>query len=388
MKKPNILVAFTGSVASVLAPKVVEALGKEGNVAVILTERSKTFFDMGTLEASVGLQPSPISGCWGIYEDSDEWSYDGWKRGDDVLHITLRNWADVLVVAPLSANTLAKFANGICDNLLTSVFRAWDMTKPVVMAPAMNTMMWEHPVTEAQLRTIERWVDGTKIVYPKSKKLACGDVGVGAMADIDDIVIAVRQATQPQFPLFGEKCPGVPLAGHPGAFGYQRTWYMHPGIDLYTTENAIVRAMEPGIVVAIEKFTGKHAQSDWWLDTWIVAVEGQSGVIGYGEINPWIGNKVGGKVKRGGCIGYVTPVLPPHKHRSDVPGHSCSMLHLELYVKGQKEICPFWEIGKPKPDYLQDPTDLILSSRGCPHDMLTYQPAPKEEKNDQQAAVG
>ena len=91
-----------------------------------------------------------------IFEDQDE--YICWKdRGDIVLHIELRDIAEMLVVAPLSANTLAKFSNGICDNLLTNIFRAWAykkingiwmIQKPILVAPAMNTNMYEHPITE------------------------------------------------------------------------------------------------------------------------------------------------------------------------------------------------------------------------------------------------
>lgn len=81
-----------------------------------------------------------------VLKDEDEWSC--WsKREDPVLHIDLRKWADVLLVAPLSANTLAKLANGLCDNLLTCVARAWDFSRPLLVAPAMNTLMWESPFT-------------------------------------------------------------------------------------------------------------------------------------------------------------------------------------------------------------------------------------------------
>ena len=75
-------------------------------------------------------------------------------RGDPVLHIELRKWADLLIVAPLDANTLAKFALGLSDNCLTCVFRAWDFAKPVILAPAMNTFMWESPVTLRHLRQL------------------------------------------------------------------------------------------------------------------------------------------------------------------------------------------------------------------------------------------
>ena len=93
--------------------------------------------------------------------DEDEWR--SWReKGDPVLHIDLRKWADMMLVAPLSANTLAKVANGMCDNLVTCVARAWDfkgapdnLEKPLVVAPAMNTCMWEHPITKKQLKALD-----------------------------------------------------------------------------------------------------------------------------------------------------------------------------------------------------------------------------------------
>lgn len=67
------------------------------------------------------------------------------------MHIELRKWADCLLIAPLSANTMAKISNGLCDNLLTNVARAWDYNKPMILAPAMNTMMYENPITKKQI---------------------------------------------------------------------------------------------------------------------------------------------------------------------------------------------------------------------------------------------
>ena len=85
---------------------------------------------------------------------SDEWPGTRYHRGDEVLHIEFRKWADMLIVAPLDANTLAKFALGLSDNFLTCIFRAWDFAKPVILAPAMNTLMWESPVTLRHLRQL------------------------------------------------------------------------------------------------------------------------------------------------------------------------------------------------------------------------------------------
>ena len=128
------------------------------------------------------------------------------------MHIDLRNWADCFVIAPLSAHSMAKLAHGFCDDALSSVARAWDFEKPMILAPAMNTFMWEHPLTKQQLETIQGFFlfgnrgdqDSSSlsgldkptgichIVQPQVKTLACGQVGNGALAPISDIVDCVR----------------------------------------------------------------------------------------------------------------------------------------------------------------------------------------------------
>jgi phosphopantothenoylcysteine decarboxylase len=127
-----------------------------------------------------------------IYEDKHEW--EAWDAlGDSVVHIDLRAWADILLIAPLSANSLGKIANGLCDNLLTSIVRAWDVKhKPVLLAPAMNTHMWEHPFTARHLGQLQAEL-GYHVIPPVSKLLACGDTGQGGLAAVDDLVEAVQQ---------------------------------------------------------------------------------------------------------------------------------------------------------------------------------------------------
>jgi phosphopantothenoylcysteine decarboxylase len=100
-------------------------------------------------------------------------------------------WADLLLIAPLSANTLAKMAHGICDNFLCCIARAWSKEKPIVLAPAMNTEMWIDPITEEHFTALRRRFPKLAIVAPESGLLACGDTGVGAMARIERIVEAV-----------------------------------------------------------------------------------------------------------------------------------------------------------------------------------------------------
>lgn len=131
-------------------------------------------------------------------DSSDEWRE--WKAlGDPVMHIDLRNWADAMLVAPLSAHSLAKFRHGLCDDVLSSVVRAWDFDKPLILAPAMNTAMWNHVLTREQLTAIRKFSstpDRVVVVDPMVKTLACGDVGKGALAPVDDILTAVISTLQ------------------------------------------------------------------------------------------------------------------------------------------------------------------------------------------------
>jgi phosphopantothenoylcysteine decarboxylase len=206
---PQIILGVTGSVAAVRTPALLAALRAQGHpVRVVATEPALYFFEPGELGP-----PDPAAGG-PLYRDADEWPGLRYRRGDPVRHIAFRGWADLLVVAPLDANTLAKFALGLCDNFLTCLFRAWDFRKPVVLVPAMNTQMWDSPVTRRHLRQLlaDRGVDDTDprwtldeaaavfarhapglvLVPPQSKRLACGDVGLGAMAEVAVIAEAVR----------------------------------------------------------------------------------------------------------------------------------------------------------------------------------------------------
>eukprot|EP00047_Mylnosiga_fluctuans_P022099 m.113573 g.113573 ORF g.113573 m.113573 type:complete len:250 (+) comp9137_c0_seq4:1134-1883(+) len=183
-RRPRVLVGVTGSVAAIKLPELVQLLQADYEVAVVCTEHSKHFFDAAAIAVACTL-----------HTDADEWST--WRgRGDPVLHIQLRAWADALVIAPLDANTLAKMAAGMCDNLLTCVVRAWDLAKPLLFCPAMNTHMWDHPATAPQIAQLAAW--GYIQVPPIAKLLACGDTGMGAMAAVDTIAAAVRSRLPPR----------------------------------------------------------------------------------------------------------------------------------------------------------------------------------------------
>ncbi len=204
----RILLGVTGSVAAIRTPNLFATLRDAGHqVRVVATEPSLHFFDpadLGPAKDEVGP----------LFRDADEWPGTRYERDAPVLHIAFRNWADLLIVAPLDANTLAKFALGLSDNFLTCVFRAWDFARPVVLAPAMNTLMWRSPVTLRHLGQLlddrgdgrqpggwtldeapeifARHAPGLVLIAPQSKRLACGDVGLGAMAEVATIAEAVR----------------------------------------------------------------------------------------------------------------------------------------------------------------------------------------------------
>ncbi|XP_022814235.1 phosphopantothenoylcysteine decarboxylase-like [Spodoptera litura] len=189
----KLLLAATGSVAALKIPTLIKALLEipadqmtyDFEVHLVVTEHAKHFFKMSDLPAHVK-----------VYDDSLEWQ--AWKqRGDPVLHIELGKLADIMVIAPLDANTLAKMAQGLCDNLLTCTTRAWDMSKPLIFCPAMNTRMWEHPVTTQQIRLLKEW--GHMEIPPISKTLMCGDTGVGAMAEVETIVEKIKNVADEKF---------------------------------------------------------------------------------------------------------------------------------------------------------------------------------------------
>lgn len=99
---------------------------------------------------------------------------------------------DMILVAPASADLIAKASLGISDNLVLSIMRAWNYSKPCLVCPAMNTMMWEHPATQNSLQVLTRW--GWKVVHPMTKVLACKEEGQGALAAVSTICQAVREA--------------------------------------------------------------------------------------------------------------------------------------------------------------------------------------------------
>ncbi len=214
----RILLGVTGSVAAVKTPELCLALRDAGHeVKIASTKWALTFFDPTSLPPGSAPSDDPlrVRDQATLYLDEDERPHGRvFEVGEAVLHIELRKWGDLLLIAPLDANTLAKLALGLCDNLLTCVYRAWDFNKPVVLAPAMNTMMWQHPSTARHLRQLLEDHGGAvpqgrssddlagainatcaklRIAGPVEKRLACGDYGVGGLLAVPDLVGLVAQ---------------------------------------------------------------------------------------------------------------------------------------------------------------------------------------------------
>lgn len=224
-KKCHILLGCTGSVATIKVPLIIDKLfqtfgANKISVQVVVTRAGCHF-----------LKGLKINKDVKIWRDEDLWaSFSEWNAKVTttpstsdlqlavkkhktildklVLHNELRKWADIMLIAPLSANTLAKLVNGISDNLLTSIVRCWGPVsisagpngqmarkKPILVAPAMNTFMYTNPITAKQLKILADPEEGFgfDILKPVEKVLICGDIGMGGMREWLDVVDILRR---------------------------------------------------------------------------------------------------------------------------------------------------------------------------------------------------
>lgn len=165
-KKRNILLGVTGGIAAYKAPDLVRKLtAKHANVRVVTTASAEHFVSTLSLQAVSGNSVSND-----LLDPAAEAAMG---------HIELAKWADTLLIAPATANFIAKLANGLADDLLSTLCLA--TTADIFIAPAMNQQMWQAPATQANLKRIEKF--GMRIIAPDSGEQACGDVGPGRMPE-------------------------------------------------------------------------------------------------------------------------------------------------------------------------------------------------------------
>lgn len=169
LKNKTILIGITGGIAAYKICDLIRLFKKNGaNVKVVATENALNFVTKPTLQT---LSQNPVA--------IEQFDIEEYKPE----HISLADEADIFVIAPASANTISKLANGICDNLLTSIACAFK--KPIILAPAMNCNMWENPVIQENIQKLESLE--YSVLYPEEGFLACGYNGSGRLCPIETI---------------------------------------------------------------------------------------------------------------------------------------------------------------------------------------------------------
>lgn len=174
----TILLAVSGSISAYKAADLTSQLGKLGyKVHVLMTEAARDFITPLTLQV---LSKNPVH--LDVMEE---------KVANRINHIDLSKEADLFILAPASANTIAQLANGMANNMVTATALALPTSTPKLFAPAMNTKMYDHPATQANMERLKSY--GYREIEPKSAVLACGDIGRGALADLDIIIKNIEE---------------------------------------------------------------------------------------------------------------------------------------------------------------------------------------------------
>ena len=190
----RVTVGVSGGIAAYKAAELVRALQRQAvEVHVVMTEAAQRFVQPLTFAALTGHRV--LTSLW-----DEPVSDEPTSEQNGIDHIAEAQWAEALVVAPATANILAKFAHGIADDFLTTLYLA--TTAPVLVAPAMNVNMWDHPATQANLELLRQ--RGVRVIEPGTGDLACGMVGAGRMAEPEAIAAAVLSALNCRHDLAGE----------------------------------------------------------------------------------------------------------------------------------------------------------------------------------------
>lgn len=176
----RVALGVSGGIAAYKAAEVLRGLQRAGcDVRVAMTKRACEF-----------VQPLTFRALSGSHVIVDDYAPD---NPDPIAHITFSQTIDLFIVAPATANIIAKFANGVADDFLTSTYLA--STAPVLIAPAMNTSMWQHPATQRNVQLLRR--DGVRVIEPDDGEMACGTIGPGRLNEPERIVaVALEMLSQ------------------------------------------------------------------------------------------------------------------------------------------------------------------------------------------------
>src|SRR5271170_7117612 len=192
----KIALGVTGGVAAYKAAELVRRLQNEHlDVQVVMTRAAQEFIAPLTFAALTGEKV-----ITDLFPPAEHAGHSSANIESAIEHIAVAQRIDALVIAPATANVLAKLARGIADDFLTTLYLA--TTSPVVVAPAMNVNMWEHAATQENIEMLR--ARGVKIVDPDEGYLACGMTGAGRLAGQEQIVAAVREVLHAQKDLHGQ----------------------------------------------------------------------------------------------------------------------------------------------------------------------------------------
>ncbi len=177
MSKSNILICISGSISAYKAASLASALKKKGfHVKTVATESSLKFIGTAALE---GITGEPVL-------------TDMFNPAYEIPHINLSEWADLIIVYPASATTIARLRMGLAEDLLSAIFLSNNFRKPYWISPAMNINMLAHPAVEENLKNLKKW--GAKIIDPEEGILACGTVGKGRAPEPEKMAEMIEEA--------------------------------------------------------------------------------------------------------------------------------------------------------------------------------------------------
>jgi phosphopantothenoylcysteine decarboxylase/phosphopantothenate--cysteine ligase len=201
--KKSVLIGICGGIASYKSCELVRLLVKNGHPVKVMMTEAATRFVSPLVFQELSRQPvyvdmfAPLEMPRLLIPKTKALTGFSLIKEADTRHISLAQWADLCVIAPLSANTLSKIANGICDNLVTTVVSALPKSTRILLAPAMNENMWKNPLIAGNVKKLSavggKSIKKYLIMTPRVGELACGDYGEGRMPEIKDIYKLIVQ---------------------------------------------------------------------------------------------------------------------------------------------------------------------------------------------------
>lgn len=172
----NILFMISGSIAAFKSCELVSSLSKSGHtIKPVMTKSATKFIGTASLEGLTGEQVL----------------VDEFEAGRSMDHINLMNWADLIIISPATANTINSMANGLSTNIISSLFLAFNFDKPLLLFPAMNSKMYNHPATKRSLGTLKDW--GVSVCATNTGELACKENGEGRLLETNESLEVLKE---------------------------------------------------------------------------------------------------------------------------------------------------------------------------------------------------